>query len=250
MTTLQKTIITAIIAAAVGTGIYEARQASTLRDQNQTLQQQQAPLADQIQQLTKDRDDATRQLAALRNDNERLNRNTAELLKLRGELGVTRSEAKDAVALGRDAMAFRSEVMQVLSNTPPVRTLVATSTANVPWNDTVVLGGWKTPNGKRAIVMANVGHGDDSSQVVITSRILEYTEAAGVSLGFSKFNTDDSLPTRPSTLTADQANELFRLAQGSEEVTLVSSPRVITGKWRAGSNSIGRYALDTIRTKI
>ena len=40
----------------------------------------------QIQQLTKERDDATRQLAVLRNDNERLNRNTAEFAKLRGEV--------------------------------------------------------------------------------------------------------------------------------------------------------------------
>lgn len=43
MTTLQKTLIAAALVAAVGTGIYEARQASTLRTQVQTLQQQQAP---------------------------------------------------------------------------------------------------------------------------------------------------------------------------------------------------------------
>src|SRR5436190_20404937 len=41
MTTLQKTIIGATLAAAVSTGIYEARQASMLRNQVQTLQQQQ-----------------------------------------------------------------------------------------------------------------------------------------------------------------------------------------------------------------
>jgi len=59
MTTLQKTIIGATLAAAVGTGIYEARQASNLRSQNQLLQQQQAPLTEQIQQLTRERDDAS-----------------------------------------------------------------------------------------------------------------------------------------------------------------------------------------------
>jgi hypothetical protein len=59
MTTLQKTIIGATLAAAVGTGIYEARQATRLRDQVQTLQQQQAPLAEQVQQLTRERDDAS-----------------------------------------------------------------------------------------------------------------------------------------------------------------------------------------------
>ena len=38
MTTLQKTIIGATLAVAIGTGVYEARQVSRLREQNQTLQ--------------------------------------------------------------------------------------------------------------------------------------------------------------------------------------------------------------------
>ena len=61
MTTLQKTIIGVTLAAAVGTGIYEAHQASQLRDRVQTLQQQQAG---QIQQLQRERDDAMNQLAS------------------------------------------------------------------------------------------------------------------------------------------------------------------------------------------
>ena len=40
MTTLQKTLVTATILASVGTGIYEARQASRLRNEIQTLRQQ------------------------------------------------------------------------------------------------------------------------------------------------------------------------------------------------------------------
>ena len=96
MTTLQKTIIGAALAAAIATGIYEARQASSLRTQVQTFQQQQAPLADQIQQLTSDRDEATRQLAALRDENERLNRNTTELLRLRSEVTRLRGDASKA----------------------------------------------------------------------------------------------------------------------------------------------------------
>ena len=92
MTALQKTIVTATIAVLAGAGIYEARQASQLRDQVQMLQQQQAPLAEQIAQLNQSLIDATNRLAALRDDNERLNRNTSELLKLRGEVGVLRRQ--------------------------------------------------------------------------------------------------------------------------------------------------------------
>jgi RNA polymerase sigma factor (sigma-70 family) len=90
MTTLQKTLIAATITAAVGTGIYEARQVSKLRTQVETLQQQQAPLTEQIQQLQSERDEATQQLASLRDENERLNRNTGELLRLRGEVSLLR----------------------------------------------------------------------------------------------------------------------------------------------------------------
>jgi RNA polymerase sigma factor (sigma-70 family) len=86
MTTLQKAIIGATLAVAVGTGVYEARQASVSRSQVQTLQQQQGPLAERIEQLTRERDSAASKLAALQKDNERLTRDTADLPKLRGEV--------------------------------------------------------------------------------------------------------------------------------------------------------------------
>jgi RNA polymerase sigma factor (sigma-70 family) len=95
MTTLQKTLVTATVAILAGAGIYEARQASQLGVQVQTLQQQQTPLADQIRQLQRERDDATNRLAGLLAENEQLksNPNETELLKLRGEVGVLRQEA-------------------------------------------------------------------------------------------------------------------------------------------------------------
>jgi len=65
MTTLQKALITVTVVVTAGTGIYEARQAATLRSRVQTLQQQQAPLTEQIQQLQRERDEATKQLAVL-----------------------------------------------------------------------------------------------------------------------------------------------------------------------------------------
>lgn len=84
-------------------GIYESRQASVSRSQLQTFQQQQGPLAEQIDQLTRDRDSAASKLAALQSDlarlqsdNERLRRDAAELPRLRGE--VTRLRAVEQQA--------------------------------------------------------------------------------------------------------------------------------------------------------
>ena len=64
MTTMQKVLIAATLVAAVGTGIYEARQASRLQGEVRNLQQQPAMAAEQIQQLTRERDNAAGQLAA------------------------------------------------------------------------------------------------------------------------------------------------------------------------------------------
>jgi RNA polymerase sigma factor (sigma-70 family) len=93
MTALQKTAVAATIAVLAGAGIYELRQATQLREQVLTLQQQQAPLAEQIAQLNQSLIDATNRMATLRDDNERLNRNTSELLRLRGEVGLLRSSS-------------------------------------------------------------------------------------------------------------------------------------------------------------
>ena len=99
MTTLQKAIIGATVIAVVGTGIYEARQTSTLRTQNLLLQQQQAPLNEQNQRLQRDRDAAASKLAASQQENERLRRDTAELAKLRGEVARLGIDARELAQL-------------------------------------------------------------------------------------------------------------------------------------------------------
>ena len=92
MTTLQKTLIAAALAVIAGAAIYEARLAWQLREQNQALQQQQALLAGQLQQLRRERDDATNRLAALADELASAKKNPSEVLKLRGEVGALRQE--------------------------------------------------------------------------------------------------------------------------------------------------------------
>jgi RNA polymerase sigma factor (sigma-70 family) len=100
MSTLGKSLVGATLVVAVGMGVYEARQAARLRAQVQTLEQQQVPWSEQVQQLTQEREGAKRQLAGLRKENEELNGNTAEVLRLRGEVSRLRQEATDQRALG------------------------------------------------------------------------------------------------------------------------------------------------------
>ena len=92
MTTLQKILTTTTLAGIASAGIYESRQASTLRSQVQTLQQQEAPLAEQIRQLQRERDEATNQLAALAEEMVKTKSDNIELLKLHGEVARLRRE--------------------------------------------------------------------------------------------------------------------------------------------------------------
>jgi len=89
MTTLQKIIVTAVVAVLAGAGLYEARQAAQLRQQVQALQHQAAPA---LAALQRERDEATNRLAALTDELAALKKSPTEVLKLRGEVGALRQE--------------------------------------------------------------------------------------------------------------------------------------------------------------
>ncbi len=95
MTTLQKAVVGAALAVAVGTGIYQARETSSLRTQLQTIEQQQGPLTEQIGQLTSKRDGAARSLAGLR-EALRMSTDNGDLLRLRAEAARLRSTIESA----------------------------------------------------------------------------------------------------------------------------------------------------------
>ncbi|MDB6029382.1 MAG: polymerase, sigma-24 subunit, subfamily [Verrucomicrobiales bacterium] len=118
MTTLQKVLITTALVVAAGTGIYEASRASRLLEQNQTLQQQQAPLAAQLQQLQRERDEATNRLSAVNTEVAQLKsgQRQNELLKLRGEVGTLRRQ----VFAEAKSNATSSSLEKMLADPDPV----------------------------------------------------------------------------------------------------------------------------------
>jgi RNA polymerase sigma factor (sigma-70 family) len=140
MTTLQKALVAAVFAATVSTGIYEAHQASALRGQVETLEQQQAPLAARNQELTRDRDETERQLAMLNDENERLKRNTSELLALRAEVVQLRSRAgmaataDDPMQSAAKSLVERVRILQ--------EKLDATPSAKIPELQLLTAGDW------------------------------------------------------------------------------------------------------------
>ncbi len=99
MTTIQKSLITATIAAAVGTGIFEARQASTLRTQVKVLQQQQAPLAKQLTELKTENNNLSNEVSQARDSQALSQTQLNELLRLRGQAGAAQSDSRELARL-------------------------------------------------------------------------------------------------------------------------------------------------------
>ena len=135
MTTLQKTFFTAALAVVAGAGIYEAHQALRLRDQNQALQQKQLPLAEQIQQLQRERDAATNRLASVIAENENMKsvQNTMELLKQRGEVGRLRQELQGLPAARAALLKQKLEEMPD-KKIPELKFLTEKDWNNAAWN--------------------------------------------------------------------------------------------------------------------
>jgi len=86
MTTLQKIAFTGALAAAVGAGIYEARQAARTHAEADSLQQQLAPLTAQNEALARELNHATNRTAGLSGEIAKNQKNILELLRLRAEI--------------------------------------------------------------------------------------------------------------------------------------------------------------------
>jgi hypothetical protein len=104
--------VTCALAASIGAGIYQAKEAAEARAEVQTLKQQQAPLAEQIRQLQKDLATATNRLADAMVDLAKINGNDTELLKLRGKVGVLQRQADEA---NNKAMREEQKLAEILS---------------------------------------------------------------------------------------------------------------------------------------
>jgi hypothetical protein len=95
MTTLQKTLAGAILAALTGVGFYQVHQISKLWQENRLLRQQQAPLVEQIQSLERERDQATNQLVSRTAERAQTPSDGTEVLKLRAEVTRLRGQLRE-----------------------------------------------------------------------------------------------------------------------------------------------------------
>ena len=96
MTTLQKALIAAALAGAVGTGIYQAHRATVLEEQTAALRLEHDALAKQLQD---ERTEASNKLAAAQLRTTAPKADLSELMKLRAQVASLRDKLKSSAAV-------------------------------------------------------------------------------------------------------------------------------------------------------
>ena len=242
MTTLQKTIIGAALAAAVGAGLFETGRALRLRNEVQALRREHA---NQLQLLSRERDEALGQLAGLREKNDRLNQNTAELLKLRAEATRLREDLKRAKHTSPrmlDAELAQPSVAPATTNLPSFETYSATARAIVPWGQAFLTGGWRTPTGKTAFILALPKHEDDPAVVLIEAQVLEVSDEAATKLGLQTYTTGDKQSQLSTVLSTELIDSIIKASSDTNSVAILDRPRISTptGSSAAISSTVSR----------
>ena len=120
MTTLQKIAVTAALTVTIGGGLFAAKQAHDAQTQVRTLQAQQAPLAEQVQQLQAERDKATNTIAWMKEELAKNEKNNLELLKLRGEVGLLRQQKSEVAKLREE-----NQRLQAMQDKPKPQTAIS-----------------------------------------------------------------------------------------------------------------------------
>jgi RNA polymerase sigma factor (sigma-70 family) len=105
MTTLQKTILTATVVAAIGAGIFEVRQASGLSAQFQALRQQEASGNEQLARLTTENSNLAGQLARASQTTPSDGEALRDLLRLRAEVRALRQKTNELAQLASGAQS-------------------------------------------------------------------------------------------------------------------------------------------------
>jgi len=116
MTTLQKTLLTATVAVLAGAGIYKARQAAQLRDQVRTLQQQQAPLTEQMTKLQSENERLSNMVAQTGDSQALSKAQFSELLRLRGKSSLAQADSRELAKLKSTIARQPGKAPAIVSN--------------------------------------------------------------------------------------------------------------------------------------
>jgi hypothetical protein len=159
---------------------------------------------------------------------EKLRTDQAELNRLRGEVSQLRKEVKAA-----QLAAAKRAAEPVATNAPAppifeVQKYAANVEANVPFNQTLVTGGWKLPSGKHALFFIEPQPGDSPDQISVQTKIVELSEEALAAVGLDALKSDSTETTEQFILSEAQARTVLRALEQREGVDVLGAPRLLT----------------------
>jgi len=241
MTTLQKTLITA---ALVGSGfliplIVQQRQNNRLRAELVRLHEQvsnntNAPVPLVQISATDEADRARRQIEH------------RELLRLRGQIALLRSELrKYAAGDGTENRDVATKAAtDVGAENPPL--VSAAFAARIPTGQTLVSGGWINEPGKRIFMLstpASAPNATEGSSIDIAAQVIEVSEATWKQLGWEQLRSDPQREMQ-GLLDASQTAQLLKTLDEIGEVTVRSNPRIRTANGQEAQIMIGEVPND------
>ena len=195
-----------LIVAMAGGLFWQHLSLQQLRAENAKLEAAAAELdllKDEAEQLRKGQSGAA--------EIEKARQAQSELLRLRGEVSQLREQLKkerDA----RSAAEKKASAPAVAEETAsPVETYTATLRVTLAPQQTLVTGGWKLPNGNRAIVMVEpslIGNPGEPTQVAVQARFAEMPEEALEKIGLASLKSQGKESTAQSVLEPDQSQSL------------------------------------------
>jgi hypothetical protein len=141
-----------------------------------------------------------------------------ELMRLRGELGLLRSQVQQQAS-----QAATNAAQNATSDVAPGagQPLTAGVSVRVSSGQTLVTGGWRTEPGKRAFVFVTPvvdEKPDQPGRVVFRSEILEMTDDVLQQSGLSDFTTDARDSSLAGLYSADHARTFRQAMQSLEGV--------------------------------
>jgi RNA polymerase sigma factor (sigma-70 family) len=228
-----KTAILAVVAVAgITTALIQHRSFEKLRAENRNLLQQTQKLAE----LQAENDRLSKLLAQA----QRPSKPTAELLRLRGQVGLLRDDLQKALAASRATGAVQNPIPA--KNEAPVdasQPFTAALTARLGDKQTLVTGGWSTAPGMHTFILMtpNIDPADGVStqvatdgskfdipnaKIAISTCTVEVPDAMLNQFGLDQFQADGNDSSVQSILaTADAERLLTTLKTPSDGVTVV-----------------------------
>ena len=188
---------------------------------------------------------------------ERARQSQAELLRLRGEVSRLREQIKigrQSVRPTEEKAAASAESPDADDATAPIQLYTATLRATLSPQQTLVTGGWKLPNGKRAIILlesSSTGNPSEASEITIQAKFVELPDDVldGTDLGGMRMKGRET--TTQSVLETDHSQRLLEYLQTAQGVSLTSLPKITTRDGRqAQIKSVELWPFDGVDHEV